>query len=70
MSSNEGQTVEGNTFDDAGLDEDDENVAVEKLDSWFVFAHVHEKVLNISCGDASQRVKWLAHVAICKTHYF
>jgi hypothetical protein len=49
-----------------GEDEDYENVAVEKMDSWFIFAHVYDKVVNISCGDASQRIKWLAHVAIGK----
>ncbi len=48
-------------------DEDYENVAVEKLESCFIFAHVYDKVLNISCGDASQRIKWLAHVAIGKS---
>lgn len=47
-----------------GEDEDYENVAVEKMDSWFIFAHVYDKVINVSCGDASQRIKWLAHVAI------
>eukprot|EP01033_Poteriospumella_lacustris_P018539 gene18539-13346_t len=49
-----------------GEDEDYENVAVEKMDSWFIFAHVYDKVVNISCGDASQRIKWLAHVAIAR----
>lgn len=49
-----------------GEDEDYENVAVEKMDSWFIFAHVYDKVVNVSCGDASQRIKWLAHVAIGK----
>jgi hypothetical protein len=45
-------------------DEDQEKVAVEKLESWNMFVHVYDKVINVSCGDASQRVKWLAHVAI------
>lgn len=51
-------------IDDHGDDMDNENVAVDKLESWFIFAHVYDKAINISCGDASQRVKWLAHVAI------
>lgn len=46
------------------MDEDNENVAVEKLESWYIFAHLYDKVINVSCGDASQRIKWLAHVAI------
>lgn len=41
-----------------------DEVAVEKLDSWYLYGHILEKVIPISCGDASQRVKWLAHVAI------
>lgn len=48
------------------IDEDNENVAAEKLESWFIFCQVHDKVINVSCGDASQRIKWLAHVAIGK----
>lgn len=48
------------------VDEDDENVAAEKLESWYIFCRVHDKTINISCGDASQRIKWLAHVAIGK----
>jgi hypothetical protein len=27
-----------------------ENVAVEKLDSWFIAVHVHDKVISVSCG--------------------
>jgi hypothetical protein len=27
-----------------------ENVAIEKLDSWFIYVHVHDKVITISCG--------------------
>ncbi len=46
------------------FEDDDENVAVEKLDSWYLFAHVYDKVILIACGDGSQRVRWLAHVGI------
>ena len=53
-------------FEDDG-DEEDE-VAVQKLHYWHLTAHVHGKAINISCGDATQRLKWLAHVAIGKVH--
>lgn len=33
---------------------------------WHVTVTVHGKTTSISVGDASQRVKWLAHVAISK----
>lgn len=46
--------------------EDEENVAVEKLDSWYMYVHVHDKVISVPCGDASQRIKWLAHVGIAR----
>ena len=29
-------------------------------------AHIHGKDIHISCGDATQRIKWLAHVAIAR----
>lgn len=45
-------------------DQEEEDVAVERLDSWFLYVHVREKTITVSCGDASQRIKWLAHVAI------
>ena len=48
--------------DDDGEDEDE--VAVGKVQYWHLTAHVHGKSINISCGDATQRLKWLAHVAI------
>jgi len=46
------------------LEEEEDNVAVEKVHSWYIFAHIYDKVITISCGDANQRIKWLAHVAI------
>lgn len=49
------------------LDEDDDNVAVEKNDNWAVFAHVYDKIITVTCGDGAQKVKWLAHVAIGKS---
>jgi hypothetical protein len=53
-------------FKEQSLDEEDEEdeVPVERLESWYIYAHVHDKMIAISCGDASQRMKWLAHVAI------
>jgi hypothetical protein len=50
--------------------EDEENVAVEKLDSWYMYVHVHDKVISVPCGDASQRIKWLAHVGIGMLCFF
>ena len=47
-------------------EEEDDDVPVERLESWYIYTHVHDKMIAISCGDASQRVKWLAHVAIGK----
>mmetsp|Transcript_19179 Transcript_19179/g.20793 ORF Transcript_19179/g.20793 Transcript_19179/m.20793 type:complete len:118 (-) Transcript_19179:25-378(-) len=47
-------------------DQEEEDVAVERLDSWFLYVHVREKTITVSCGDASQRIKWLAHVAIAR----
>jgi hypothetical protein len=44
----------------------EEDVAVERLDSWFMYVHVLDKMITVSCGDASQRVKWLAHVGIAR----
>lgn len=47
-------------------EEEQDEVPVERLESWYIYAHVHDKMIPISCGDASQRMKWLAHVAIGK----
>ncbi len=46
--------------------EEDDDFVVEKIRSWYLFVHVYDKVINVSCGDANQRVKWLAHVGIGK----
>lgn len=43
---------------------EEDDVAVEKMSTWYIFAHVLDKVITISCGDGSQRVQWLAHAAI------
>ena len=43
---------------------EEENVPIGKLEFWQIIVHVHGKEFNISCGDATQRLKWLAHVAI------
>lgn len=32
--------------------------------SWHIVANVHGKKVTVACGDATQRVKWLASVAI------
>lgn len=45
-------------------EEEEDEVAVGKVQYWHLTAHVHGKAINISCGDATQRLKWLAHVAI------
>lgn len=52
-------------IEDADYEEDD--VAVEKVSSWYLHVHIHEKLITVACGDASQKVKWLAHVAIGKS---
>lgn len=51
---------------DSEDEEDNENVAIDKVDSWRLNVHVHDKVIQISCGDATQRLKWAAHVGIGK----
>lgn len=43
---------------------EEENVAVGKLEFWQITVHVRGKDVTVSCGDATQRLKWLAHVAI------
>jgi hypothetical protein len=32
----------------------------------FINATVHDKEVRISCGNGSQRIKWLGHVAIAR----
>lgn len=49
---------------DEESDNELEDVAVHKMSYWQINVHVHGKQFNIACGDASQRLKWLAHVAI------
>lgn len=48
----------------------DESLAVDVQDRgsdcWHILVHVHGKQFNISAGDATQRVKWLGHVAIAR----
>ena len=44
--------------------DEEDNVAVRKLEYWHITAHVQGKTITIACGDATQRLKWLAHVAI------
>ena len=38
----------------------------EAGESFNIFVHVHDKTFNVSAGDGSQRVKWLAHVGIAR----
>lgn len=46
--------------------DEEDTVAVQKLEYWHITAHIHGKTIAISCGDATQRLKWLAHVAIAR----
>ena len=41
----------------------DSNATVE---TWQIFARVHGKDFKICCGDGSQKVKWVGHVAIAR----
>lgn len=50
----------------AGGDEDGEEELANTAEFWTITAHVHGKTFAISAGDASQRVKWLGHVAIAR----
>jgi hypothetical protein len=47
-------------------EEEEENLAVGKSDFLNIFVHVYDKEIKISVGDATQRLKWLAHVAIAR----
>lgn len=49
-------------------EEEEDEVAVEKVASWYLHVHIHDKLITVACGDASQKVKWLAHVAIGKLY--
>ena len=33
---------------------------------WSIFVHVHDKILSVSCGDGTQRIKWLGHVGVAQ----
>eukprot|EP01031_Cornospumella_fuschlensis_P028699 gene28699-34647_t len=50
----------------AEIDDEEDDVAVEKVASWYLHVHIHEKLITVACGDANQKVKWLAHVAIAR----
>lgn len=42
------------------------NAANAPSEQWVIHVHVCEKVFDISCGNARQRLKWLGHVAIAR----
>lgn len=44
--------------------EDEDDIAINKAEFYNIYAHVDGKEIRVSCGDATQRLKWLAHVAI------
>jgi hypothetical protein len=46
--------------------DDDISEGFEESESYSFTAHVHGKRFTVSAGDGSQRVKWLAHVAIAR----
>lgn len=50
------------------FEEEEDSVAVRKIEYWHITCHIHNKTITISCGDATQRLKWLAHVAIGKQY--
>lgn len=50
----------------ANIEADDEDEEFVVKENWHLTAHVHGKTFVVSAGDASQRVKWLAHVAIAR----
>ena len=45
---------------------DEENVPHSKLTFWHINVHILDKKMYISVGDATQRIKWLAQVAIAR----
>ena len=51
-------------------EEEEDEVAVERLESWYILTTVHGKTFPVTCGDGSQRIKWLAHVSIGKFLFF
>lgn len=48
------------------IDDDGMSEGVADEESFSFTAHVHGKRFTIAAGDGSQRVKWLAHVAIAR----
>jgi len=50
----------------AAFENDGEEEELVVRDTWHLTAHVHGKSFVISAGDATQRIKWLAHVAIAR----
>jgi len=48
------------------LETDKEEEEFVVRETWHLTAHVHGKSFVISAGDATQRIKWLAHVAIAR----
>ena len=48
---------------DAG---EEEEQVFEVAENWALTVHVHGKSFVVSCGDGSQRIKWLAHVGIAR----
>ena len=40
--------------------------STKQEDLWHIKATINGKTMSISVGDASQRIKWLAHVAIAR----
>jgi len=45
---------------------DEEEEEEQQMEYWTITAHCHGKTFPISAGDATQRIKWLAHVAIAR----
>ena len=40
--------------------------ALEETESWMLDVVVRDKCIKVSCGSATQRVKWLGHVGIAR----
>ena len=40
--------------------------ALEETESWMLDVVVRDKCIKVSCGAATQRVKWLGHVGIAR----
>jgi hypothetical protein len=50
-------------------DEGEDEIAISKAEHYHIYVHVHDKEVHVSCGDATQRLKWLAHVGIGWTNF-